>query len=66
MFLVGTNDLLLDDSVFMCSKWMMAGGSAVLRVVPGAAHGFTMFPPDVFECAKEAREVIGEFMGECE
>ncbi|MDR1932095.1 MAG: alpha/beta hydrolase [Spirochaetales bacterium] len=40
IFIVGTEDLLLDDSLFMASRWVSAGGSAELAVYPGAGHGF--------------------------
>jgi acetyl esterase/lipase len=42
-FTCGTEDPLLDDSVMMATKWMMAGGVAVLKVYPGAPHGFIGF-----------------------
>jgi acetyl esterase/lipase len=40
LFVVGTEDLLLDDSLFMASRWISAGNSAELAVYPGAGHGF--------------------------
>ena len=47
LFTVGTEDCLLDDTLFMSSKWMMSGGEAVVKVVPGACHGYIMFPRDM-------------------
>ena len=47
LFTVGTEDCLLDDTLFMSSKWMMTGGEAVVKVVPGACHGYIMFPRDM-------------------
>jgi acetyl esterase len=44
LFSVGTQDALLDDSLFMHSRWIAAGNSGELAVYPGAAHGFIAFP----------------------
>ncbi|CAM5509063.1 Alpha/beta hydrolase OS=Streptomyces tendae OX=1932 GN=GUR47_10815 PE=4 SV=1 [Streptomyces tendae] len=41
---VGTEDPLLDDSLFMARRWQMAGAPVQLDVVAGAMHGFTLFP----------------------
>ena len=37
-------DPLLDDSLFMASRWQAAGNPAELRVWPDAVHGFNGFP----------------------
>jgi acetyl esterase/lipase len=34
-FTCGTDDPLLDDSVLFSTKWLMAGGQAILRIYPG-------------------------------
>ncbi|OYX12962.1 MAG: alpha/beta hydrolase [Rhizobiales bacterium 32-66-8] len=44
LFLVGTRDCLLDDSLFMAGRWLAAGNAAELMVVPGGCHVFTRFP----------------------
>ncbi len=44
LFTVGTNDALLDDSLFMHARWRAAGNHAELAVYPGAVHGFIAFP----------------------
>ena len=44
MFVCGTEDCLLDDTVMMASRWMVAGGKAVVRIVAGAPYGLTLFP----------------------
>lgn len=44
LFTVGTKDLLLDDSLFMHSRWLAAGNEGELAVYPGGPHGFTAFP----------------------
>ena len=35
LFVVGTLDPLLDDTVFMATKWGVSGAEAVLKVYPG-------------------------------
>lgn len=54
IFTVGTLDPLLDDSLFMASRWRAAGNDAVLRVVSDAVHGFTAFPLVIAREANEA------------
>jgi len=44
LFTVGTEDPLLDDSLFMEARWRMAGSPTRLEVHQGAPHGFTLFP----------------------
>ncbi|MEU3987973.1 alpha/beta hydrolase [Streptomyces platensis] len=41
---VGTEDPLLDDSLFLAGRWQAAGAPVHLGVVAGAMHGFTLFP----------------------
>ncbi|HEX3780711.1 MAG TPA: alpha/beta hydrolase [Pseudonocardiaceae bacterium] len=43
-FAVGTNDPLLDDTLFMAQRWRAAGNEAIVEVVAEAVHGFTAFP----------------------
>jgi acetyl esterase/lipase len=44
LFTCGTYDCLLDDTIFMASKWGMSGGETLVKIVPGAPHGYIMFP----------------------
>ncbi|WP_328395329.1 alpha/beta hydrolase [Nocardia sp. NBC_00416] len=46
---VGTEDPLLDDSLFLAQRWQAAGAAVQLGVVAGAMHGFTLFPLTVTE-----------------
>jgi acetyl esterase len=46
---VGTEDPLLDDSLFLAARWQSAGAPVHLGVVAGAMHGFTLFPLTVTE-----------------
>ncbi|MFD7904096.1 alpha/beta hydrolase [Kitasatospora sp. NPDC059747] len=46
---VGTEDPLLDDSLFLATRWQAAGAPAHLGIVAGAMHGFTLFPLTITE-----------------
>jgi len=46
---VGTQDPLLDDSLFLAARWEVAGAPAHVDVVAGAMHGFTLFPLTITE-----------------
>ena len=51
IFTIGTEDMLLDDTLFMEVRWRMAGASTELRVWPAAPHGFISLPMTVAEVA---------------
>jgi acetyl esterase/lipase len=51
LFTVGTMDPLLDDSLFMASRWVASGSPAELCVYPGGVHGFNSFPTDTGKAA---------------
>ena len=44
LFTCGTEDCLLDDTMFMSVKWVMAGGETVVKIVPGGPHGYIIYP----------------------
>jgi acetyl esterase len=54
IFTVGTEDALLDDSLFMEARWRAAGAVAELRVWPEAPHGFLSLPMTVTDVALAA------------
>lgn len=64
LFICGTNDLLLEDSVLMATKWQLSGGETRLELFPGAAHGFVVMDERVLTCARDAREVRQMFLRE--
>ena len=51
LFTIGTRDALLDDSLFMYTRWIAAGNTAELAVYPGGPHGFTLFPGEITAAA---------------
>lgn len=59
IFSVGTLDPLLDDSLFMYSRWIAAGNEAELALYPGAPHVFNMMP---MPKAAEANARIDAFL----
>lgn len=58
LFTVGTLDPLLDDSLFMHSRWQSAGNPSELAVYPGGIHAFNAFP---IQLAHQANARIAEF-----
>jgi acetyl esterase/lipase len=64
LFSVGTLDPLLDDSLFMASRWTAAGNRAELAVYPGGVHGFNLFPiPLAREMARRCHAFLAEALG---
>jgi acetyl esterase/lipase len=51
LFSVGTRDLLLDDTLFMASRWAAAQNRAELAVWPGGCHVFIRFDSALAETA---------------
>jgi acetyl esterase/lipase len=62
LFTSGTEDCLLDDTVFMSSKWMMAGGETIVKIIPGGAHGYIMFPESSHKAPAEGMEAVRQFI----
>lgn len=51
LFTCGSEDCLLDDTMMMSVKWQMAGGDTVVKIYPGAPHGFNSFPVESYDGA---------------
>lgn len=63
LFTCGTDDPLLDDTVFMSAKYQMAGADTKVLIVPGAAHGYCMFPKDTKGAQADiAMQVVEDFI----
>ncbi len=59
IFTVGTQDPLIDDTLFMYARWIAGGNSAELALYPGAVHAFNLFP---MPQAEEANARIDAFL----
>ncbi len=46
LFSVGTADLLLDDTLFMATRWQAAGNETHLSITNGGCHVFQSFPTE--------------------
>jgi len=64
LFTCGTLDCLLDDTIVMGSKWAMTGAEAMVKIYPGAPHGFVFFPPGQCDGTEEALSDIKTFLTE--
>lgn len=58
LFSVGTRDALLDDSLFMWSRYIAAGNRAELAIYSGGAHMFNFFPIPIAEQANARRDAF--------
>jgi len=52
LFSVGTLDPLLDDTLFMHSRWFASGNPSTLNVYPGATHGFEKQPTQLADIVR--------------
>ncbi len=59
LFTVGTEDPLLDDTLFMYERWRATGNEAELAVYPGGIHGFVGMPLTI---AREANARANAFI----
>lgn len=62
VFTVGSQDAVLDDSLFMAARWRAAGNAAQLDVYPQATHVFMAVPSAM---ARAARARIERFLEHC-
>jgi acetyl esterase/lipase len=59
LFTIGTWDPLVDDTLFMATRWLVAGNITELAVFPGGTHAFDAFPTQI---ATEARTRMHDFI----
>lgn len=59
LFLCGTADIALDDSILLAVRYSLAGSRAELKLIPGAYHAFTLIP--VGEVQKEGVGALIQF-----
>jgi acetyl esterase len=64
LFSVGTQDALVDDTLFMHARWIAAGNETELAIYPGGAHGFTLFPNRLAdEAGRRSEEFLRKVVG---
>lgn len=61
MFLVGTADLLAEDSRRFAKRWAAHGNRAVLVQYPGGPHGFNGFGVN---CGRDPERLMAEFIAQ--
>ncbi|PMD37556.1 esterase/lipase/thioesterase [Hyaloscypha variabilis F] len=64
LFLCGTLDPVIDDTILMSFKWQVAGGEALVKLIPGGPHGFQLFPLEQFEPVVIGRNILLDFLKE--
>jgi len=71
LFTCGSADPLLDDTVMMGCKWLMAGGEAIVKIYEGAPHAFIAMrgvsdeaDQAVVDIESFIKEVVGEKVSE--
>lgn len=62
LFTCGTQDMLLDDTLFMSVKWLMSNAEAIVKIYPGASHAYLGFP-DIYPATKQVFQDIETFVG---
>lgn len=62
LFIVGTDDALLEDTLFMHVRWLAAQNHSELRVYPGAPHNFVAMP---CRAAADAHQKAVAFIRRC-
>jgi len=62
MFVVGTLDPLLHDSLFMASRWQAAGNKATAEAWPVGAHTFMNMGTPYRRCPRAHHTWISEIL----
>ncbi len=63
LFIVGTEDVLMDDTVLMHSRWARAAGNnAEIKIFPGGPHGFMIIDASLAICAAEGWAILIDYL----
>lgn len=62
LFIVGTEDGMIDDTILMSGKWEIAGNKTVVKFVPGAPHGFITFDGNKVGVTKQGWDLIIDYL----
>jgi acetyl esterase/lipase len=66
LFQVGTNDPLLDDSLFLSQRWQAAGNRVDLAIYPGGVHAFDMFDLAIADASRARQDrFVSGCIGAC-
>jgi acetyl esterase/lipase len=61
-FTCGTEDTLLDDSIYIYIRWLNFGGKAIIKFYPSACYEFINFPPAVLDKIEKALKNIKTYI----
>lgn len=64
LFTCGTEDCLLDDTLFMGLKWSRTGTQTFVKLYPGGCHAFQLLEPISDELATIAMSDLSHFLNE--
>lgn len=64
LFLCGTQDPIIDDTVLMSFRWQVNGGEATVKFMEGAPHGFLLFGADKFEMSATGYSLLSTYLKE--
>jgi acetyl esterase/lipase len=64
LFICGSEDPLLDDTLFMGAKWQAWGNEAVIKIYNGAPHGFIGYAPGTIDAVQEGLNDTVQFVKE--
>lgn len=64
LFTCGSEDPLVEDSVFMGARWQAWGGEGVVKIYRGAPHGFIGYAPGTIEAVGEGLDDTVGFVRE--
>ena len=62
LFTCGTEDPLLDDTIFMGAKWQAWGNEAVIKIYNGAPHGYIGNAPGTIPSVQEGLDDTTAFV----
>ena len=62
IFIIGSEDGTIDDTLLMACKWQLAGNDAVVKFIPGACHGFMTFDGSKVACTRQGWDVMLQYI----
>jgi len=62
LFIIGTQDGLLDDTILMSARWQIAGNEAIVKFVPGGCHGFMTFDGNQVPVTRQGWDIMIQYL----